>query len=76
MWTGDLKQTKMVRTGSSYLSQSYADELVFGLGSHSVADSVEIHWPTNGHSVKLGPAASGNTYIIYEKKPELLMAKR
>jgi hypothetical protein len=38
----------MVRTGSSYLSQSDT-QLAFGLGSHTRADSLEIRWP-NGRS--------------------------
>jgi hypothetical protein len=38
-------QKEMLRSGSSYLS---ASELVltFGLGSSSVANSIEIHWPS------------------------------
>jgi enediyne biosynthesis protein E4 len=42
---GNDGQTRMLRSGSSYLS---ASELVltFGLGTHPQVDSIEIHWPS------------------------------
>ncbi len=42
---GDIRQTREVRSGGSYLSQSDL-RLHFGLGSSSVADSVWIRWPS------------------------------
>lgn len=41
---GSLVQRRLVRTGSSYLSQSDT-RLHFGLGRHARVDSVEIRWP-------------------------------
>ena len=40
---GDLIQKRMVRTGSSYLSQS-SQALLFGLGVRERADRVEVTW--------------------------------
>ena len=37
-------QTKMLRSGSSYLSSSEL-VLTFGLGTHTQVDSIEIQWP-------------------------------
>jgi len=65
VWAGDLKQKKMVRTGSSYLSQSDFSILIFGLGEHSEIDSLEIRWPTTGKTNRLGPAKARQTYIIH-----------
>jgi len=71
VWAGKLKQKKMVRTGSSYLSQSDLSTLIFGLGAHSKTDSLEILWPTSGKVTRLGPAKSGQTYLIKESNPIL-----
>ncbi|MCH7677151.1 CRTAC1 family protein [candidate division KSB1 bacterium] len=71
VWAGELKQKKMVRTGSSYLSQSDFSTLIFGLGEHSEIDSLEIRWPTTGKSNRLGPAKARQTYIIQESNPVL-----
>jgi hypothetical protein len=38
-------QTKMLRSGSSYLSSSEL-VLTFGLGTHAQVDSIEIQWPS------------------------------
>src|SRR5262249_23382763 len=75
--SGSDKQTKMVRSGSSYLSQS---ELVatFGLGWNAVitgvsggprtkADSVEIQWPS-GQTDKLANVNAGQTITVQEAK--------
>ena len=42
---GDYKMERIIRTGSSYLSQS---ELTasFGLGNHTAVDSLSIIWPS------------------------------
>jgi hypothetical protein len=57
---------KMLRSGSSYLSQS---ELVlsFGLGSQTKADSVEIQWPS-GQVDKLSTINAGQTVTVQEGK--------
>ena len=64
--SGADKQWKMVRSGSSYLSQS---ELVatFGLGQKSKADLVEIQWPS-GQLDKLANVAAGQTVTVEEGK--------
>ncbi len=64
--SGSEKQTKMVRSGSSYLSQS---ELVatFGLGQKSKADSIEIQWPS-GSTDKLTNVNAGQTVTVQEGK--------
>jgi enediyne biosynthesis protein E4 len=63
---GKLKQDKMLRSGSSYLS---ASELVltFGLGQETKADSVEVQWPS-GHVDKLSNVSAGQTVTIQEGK--------
>ena len=43
--TPDGKQSRMVRTGSSYLSQSEL-ALTFGLGRRDTASGIEIAWPS------------------------------
>ena len=43
--TGGETQTQMLRSGSSYLSQS-EKVLTFGLGNRMQADAVEIRWPS------------------------------
>src|SRR5438477_3218792 len=64
--SGGDKQWKMVRSGSSYLSQS---ELVatFGLGQKAKADSIEIQWPS-GQSDKLTNVNAGQTISAQEGK--------
>ena len=64
--SGGEKQWKMVRSGSSYLSQS---ELVatFGLGQGVQADTIEIQWPS-GQTDKLNNIAVGQTVTVEEGK--------
>ena len=59
-------QTKMLHSGSSYLS---ASELVltFGLGQRDKADSIEVRWPS-GQLDRLPAAAAGATLTITEAK--------
>jgi hypothetical protein len=63
---GKEKQLKMLRSGSSYLSQS---ELVlsFGLGTQAKADTVEIRWPS-GQVDKLSNLNAGQTLTVEEGK--------
>jgi len=68
---GDLHQRKTIRTGSSYLSQSDISVMIFGLGSHTQADSIEIRWPTSGRVDKLGSARAGRFYEIDEKNSKM-----
>jgi hypothetical protein len=60
------RQSKMIRSGSSYLSQS---ELVatFGLGSRPQADSIEIRWPS-GQNDTLQNVTAGQVIVVQEGK--------
>jgi hypothetical protein len=60
------KQWKMLRSGSSYLSQSEL-VLTFGLGAQTKADTIEIEWPS-GQTQKLANVAAGQTITIHEGK--------
>lgn len=63
---GSEQHSKMVKTGSSYLSQSELP-LTFGLGPHDRADLVVIEWPSGTHEEIRGLAA-GQRYEITEGK--------
>jgi hypothetical protein len=60
------KQWKMLRSGSSYLSQSEL-VLTFGLGQQSKADSVQIEWPS-GQVDKLSNVDVGQLITVQEGK--------
>jgi hypothetical protein len=60
------KQAKMLRSGSSYLSQSEL-VLTFGLGAQTRADGVEIQWPS-GQLDKLSNINAGQTITVEEGK--------
>jgi hypothetical protein len=60
------KQWQMLRSGSSYLSQSEL-VLTFGLGSATKADTVEIQWPS-GQMDKLSGVAADQTVTVQEGK--------
>ena len=64
--SGSDKQTKMVRSGSSYLSQSELTA-TFGLGQKTKADSIEIQWPS-GQVDKLSNVNAGQTITVQEGK--------
>jgi hypothetical protein len=64
--SGSDKQSKMLRSGSSYLSQSEL-VLTFGLGAQTKADSVEIQWP-RGQIDKLANVNAGQTITVEEGK--------
>ncbi|MBZ5654048.1 MAG: CRTAC1 family protein [Acidobacteriia bacterium] len=63
---GSDKQWLMMKSGSSYLSQSEL-VLTFGLGSKTKADSVEIQWPS-GQADKLANIMAGETITVEEGK--------
>jgi hypothetical protein len=63
---GSDKQWLMMKSGSSYLSQSEL-VLTFGLGSKTKADTVEVQWPS-GQVDKLSSIAAGQTVTIEEGK--------
>jgi hypothetical protein len=58
--------TRLVRTGSSYLSQSELP-LTFGVGGRDVADEVVIDWPSSAQQ-KIGPLRAGRSYVVVEGK--------
>ena len=58
-------QTQMLRSGSSYLSQS-EKILTFGLGGLTQADSVEIRWPS-GQVDRLSNVKVGAVVTVNEK---------
>ena len=64
--SGNDKQWKMLRSGSSYLSQSEL-VLTFGLGTHTKADAIEIQWPS-GQVDKLSSVNAGQTVTVEEAK--------
>ena len=64
IWAEDLKQSKTVRTGSSYLSQSYAGEIIFGLGQKTAVDSLEIRWPASESVLKRTSFDAGKTHLL------------
>jgi len=63
---GTDKQWKMLRSGSSYLSQSEL-VLTFGLGTHTKADAIEIQWPS-GQVDQLSNINAGQTVTVQEGK--------
>jgi hypothetical protein len=60
------RQWKMLRSGSSYLSQSEL-VLTFGLGVQAKADTIEIQWPS-GQVDKLSNINAGQTITVQEGK--------
>ncbi len=63
---GGEKQWKMLRSGSSYLSQSEL-VLTFGTADHAAADSVEVRWPS-GAVERLSNVKAGQWILIEEGK--------
>ena len=64
--SGGDKQWQMLRSGSSYLSQSEL-VLTFGLGGVTRADAIEIQWPS-GQVDKLSGIAADQTITVQEGK--------
>jgi hypothetical protein len=62
---GGETQSQMLRSGSSYLSQSER-VLTFGLGSRVQADAVEIRWPS-GQVDHMTNVKAGGTIVVKEK---------
>jgi len=58
--------SRMVKTGSSYLSQSELP-LTFGLGAATKATGIEITWP-NGTTERVAGVAAGQAITIQEGK--------
>jgi enediyne biosynthesis protein E4 len=58
-------QTQMLRSGSSYLSQSER-VLTFGLGNRAQADAVEIRWPS-GQMDRMANVKAGEIVTVTER---------
>ena len=61
---GGTSQSRMVKSGSSYLSQSELP-VTFGVGRRDVIDRVTIAWP-NGRMEEFSKIASGKQYVCTE----------
>ena len=66
MECGGVTQSRMVKSGSSYLSQSELP-VTFGLGKHDQVDRVVIQWPS-GRSEEFKNLAAQKTYECVETK--------
>ena len=63
---GGASQARMVKSGSSYLSQSELP-LTFGVGRRDRVDRIEVTWP-NGRTEDFKNVASGRAYDCVEGK--------
>jgi hypothetical protein len=61
-----MNQSRLVRGGSSYLSQSELP-VTFGLGKLNQIDRVVIDWPS-GHSEEFKKLSAGRTYVCTESE--------
>ena len=66
IFSGGVTQTRMVRSGSSYLSQSELP-VTFGLGKRDKIEHVVVEWPS-GRSEEYKDLAAGRMYEITESK--------
>ena len=62
--TGQVWQSRMVRTGSSYLSQSELP-ITFGIGSAEAIAELTVDWPS-GTKDQLRSIRAGRAYVITE----------
>ena len=63
---GGITQSRMVRSGSSYLSQSELP-VTFGVGTRDVVERVVVTWP-NGRVEEFRNIATGRSYVATEGK--------
>jgi hypothetical protein len=63
---GDLRQSRWVKGGSSYLSQSELP-ITFGLGKRDHIDRLVIHWPS-GSTEEYKNLTAGRAYKCLESK--------
>jgi hypothetical protein len=66
LFAGGTMQTRMVRSGSSYLSQSELP-VTFGVGKQDRIDRIVIDWPS-GRSEEFKNLSSGRGYDLIEAK--------
>ena len=64
VWTGTLKQSRRVRAGHSYASQS-EKVATFGLGSFQGADTVKVFWP-NGQVTQQTDVTANKSLLFRE----------
>ena len=58
------RQWRLVRTGSSYCSQSDT-AVTFGLGAHQRVESIEVAWPS-GQVDRTGPVVANQVAFVEE----------
>ena len=66
VWTPEGMRWQMVKSGSSYLSQSERT-VTFGLGAGAKIERARFEWPS-GTTQELGELAAGRTYVVDEEK--------
>ncbi len=64
--SGGMTQSRMVKSGSSYLSQSELP-VTFGLGKRDQIERVVMQWPS-GRTEEYKSLAAGKTYQCVESK--------
>ena len=69
IYHGGTSQSRMVKSGSSYLSQSELP-LTFGVGSRDVVDRVVVSWPS-GATQEFKSVATGREYHCVEDQASL-----
>jgi len=67
--SGDMRQLRVVKAGSSYASQS-SGRVYFGLGDLTGVDSLTVRWPT-GRQQRFGAIAAGQVIRIREGVDEV-----
>lgn len=70
LYAGDRVLRRTVRAGSSYLSQSETNPILFGLGERAMADSLVVRWPASGRTTRLESLGAGRLHIVEERPPE------
>jgi len=66
-WKEGIPQKRMLRTGSSYLSQSDIGEMVVGLAQNMTPDSIEVIWPRTGKKTVIRDFEPGKPVVIVEE---------
>jgi len=66
VYSNGIRQKRMLRTGSSYLSQSDISEVLVGIGQNKTVDSLKITWPGSGDQTVLRNLESTSPIIITE----------
>lgn len=74
VWSDGMQQKRMVRTGSSYLSQSEVSIQIFGLKKYTKADSILVQWPATGMVTKLIDVPAGKLQVINEEDERVTVA--